>query len=44
MYLETKRYVLGNTDAGIRPAVRSALQLYRENRVVIERTRECTYE
>ena len=31
-YLENQRYVLGKTDAGIRPAVREALQLYGENR------------
>ena len=30
-YLEGQRYVLGNTEAGIWPAVRVALQLYREN-------------
>ena len=29
-YLEDQRYVLGKTDAGIRPAVREALQLCRE--------------
>jgi hypothetical protein len=32
-YLEGQRYVLGNTDAGIRPAVRAALQLYSEVRM-----------
>src|SRR6202035_4595499 len=31
-YLEDRRYVLGKTEAGIRPAVREALQLHRENR------------
>ena len=31
-YLEDQRYVLGKTDAGIRPAVRKAIQLCRENR------------
>lgn len=30
-YFENQRYVLGKTDAGIRPAVREALQLHREN-------------
>jgi len=29
-YIENHRYVLGKTDAGIRPAVREALQLPRE--------------
>jgi hypothetical protein len=29
-YLDSCRYVLGKTEAGIRPAVRGALQLYRE--------------
>ncbi len=29
-YLKDQRYVLGNTDAGIRPAIREALQLCRE--------------
>ena len=29
-YLANRRYVLGKTDAGIRPAVRQALQLWRE--------------
>jgi hypothetical protein len=32
-YLEDQRYVLGKTDAGIRPAVREALQLCRENQL-----------
>jgi hypothetical protein len=32
-YIEDQRYVLGKTAAGIRPAVREALQLYRENRL-----------
>jgi hypothetical protein len=32
-YLEGQRYVLGNTDAGIRPAVRQAIQLYSEVRM-----------
>jgi hypothetical protein len=32
-YLEGQRYVLGNTEAGIRPAVRAAIQLYSEVRV-----------
>jgi hypothetical protein len=32
-YLEDRRYVLGKTEAGIRLAVREALQLCRENRV-----------
>lgn len=31
-YLEGQQYVLGKTDAGIRPAVRRAIQLCRENR------------
>ena len=35
-YLEGQRYVLGNTDAGIRPAVRKAVQLCRENRLAQE--------
>ena len=35
-YLEGQRYVLGNTDAGIRPAVRKAMQLCRENRLAQE--------
>jgi hypothetical protein len=30
-YLEDQRYVLGKTDAGLRPAVHEALQLRREN-------------
>jgi hypothetical protein len=30
-YLGNQRYALGKTDAGIRPAVREALQLCREN-------------
>jgi hypothetical protein len=32
-YIEDQKYVLGKTDAGIRPAVREALQLYRESRL-----------
>jgi hypothetical protein len=32
-YLEGQRYVLGHTDAGIRPAVREAIQLCSEVRV-----------
>jgi hypothetical protein len=32
-YLEEQRYVLGKTDAGVRTAVREALQLCRESRV-----------
>ena len=32
-YLEGQRYVLGNTEAGIRPAVRAALQLSSEVRM-----------
>ena len=36
-YLENQRYVLGKTDAGIRPAVYQALQLRRENHV----TQDC---
>ena len=35
-YIEEQRYVLGTTEAGIGPAVREALQLYRENRLVNE--------
>jgi hypothetical protein len=35
-YLDEQRYVLGKTEAGIRPAVREALQLYRENRLAQE--------
>jgi len=35
-YIENHRYVLGKTDAGIRPAVREALQLHRENRLTHE--------
>ena len=31
MYLDDQRYVLGKIDAGIRPAIRKALQLCREN-------------
>jgi hypothetical protein len=31
-YLEGQQYVLGKTEAGIRPAVRKAVQLCRENR------------
>ena len=31
--LEGQRYVLGNTEAGIRPAVRAAIQLYSEVRM-----------
>jgi hypothetical protein len=31
-YLEDQKYVLGKIEAGIRPAVRKALQLCRENR------------
>ena len=29
-YFEDQKYVLGKTEAGIRPAVRQALQLYRD--------------
>ena len=32
-YLEGQQYVLGKTDAGIRPAVRKAVQLCRENQL-----------
>ena len=32
-YLEDQRYVLGKTDAGIRPVIREALQLCREVRL-----------
>ena len=32
-YLREQRYVLGKTDAGIRPAVHEALQLCRENQL-----------
>jgi hypothetical protein len=32
-YLEGQRYVLCNTEAGIRPAVRAAIQLYSEVRM-----------
>ena len=32
-YLESRRYVVGKTDAGIRRAVRKALQLCRENQL-----------
>ena len=32
-YLEGQQYVLGKTEAGIRPAVREAMQLYNENRM-----------
>ena len=35
-YLEGQQYVLGKTDAGIRPAVRKAVQLCRENRLAQE--------
>jgi hypothetical protein len=35
-YFDERRYVLGKTDAGIRPAVRQALQLRRENPVAQE--------
>jgi hypothetical protein len=35
-YLENRRYVLGKTAAGIRPAVREVLQLHRENRLTHE--------
>jgi len=31
-YLEGQQYVLGKTEPGIRPAVREAVQLCRENR------------
>ncbi len=31
-YLDDRRYVLSKTDAGIGPAVRQALQLFKENR------------
>ena len=34
-YLEGQRYVLGNTDAGIRPAVREAIQLCNEVRCAV---------
>ena len=40
VYLEDHRYVLGKTDAGIRPAVREALQLCRENRATQEMPRQ----
>jgi len=32
-YIEDQRYVLGKADAGIRPAIREALQLCEQNRV-----------
>lgn len=32
-YVENERYILGTTDAGIRPAVREALHLCRENQL-----------
>jgi hypothetical protein len=32
-YLEDQRYLLGKTDAGIRPAILEALQLRRENQL-----------
>jgi hypothetical protein len=32
-YIEGQQYVLGKTDAGIRPAVREAMQLCNENRM-----------
>ena len=32
-YVEDRRYVLGKTEVGIRPAVRKALQLSRENQL-----------
>jgi hypothetical protein len=32
-YLEGQQYVLGKTEAGIRPAVREAMQLCNENRM-----------
>ena len=35
-YIEDQKYVLGKTDAGIRPAVREALQLQRESRLANE--------
>jgi len=35
-YIESRRYVVGTTEAGIRPAVREALQLYRESRPASE--------
>ncbi len=35
-YLEDQKYVLGKTEAGIRPAVREALHLRRENRLARE--------
>ena len=33
---QDQRYVLGKTDAGIRPAVHEALQLWRENQLIQE--------
>lgn len=35
-YLEGQRYVLGNTDAGIREAVRKAVRLWRDDRLAQE--------
>jgi hypothetical protein len=35
-YLTDQRYVLGKTEAGVRPAVREALRLFRENRLAQE--------
>ena len=35
-YLEGQQYVLGKTEAGIRPAVREAMQLCREVRLAQE--------
>jgi hypothetical protein len=35
-YLADQKYVLGKTEAGIRPAVREALHLSRENRLAQE--------
>lgn len=35
-YLEGQRYVLGNTDAGIREAVRKAVHLWRDDRLAQE--------
>jgi len=32
-YLDDERYVLGKIDAGIRPSIREALRLSRENRL-----------
>ena len=35
-YIQDQRYVLGLTEAGIRPAVRRALKLWREDQLVQE--------